>query len=323
MPNTNFGVLASTTLKNYRPVLADNLVGHEALLWELKDKGFVREEDGGTTIVEPLMYGRNNTVKSYAGYDVLDNTPQTGITAAEFAWKQIAGAVSISGWEEFSNQGSKTKIISLLKSKIMQLDTSMELEVSRMLHSDGTGNGGKDMGGLALLVEDGAAWSQVGGIDSNVDVWWRNQWIGGTATFASAGLTRMTRLFNSISRKNIRPRLILTDQYLYEEYEKLLVPNERFLDTRMGDAGFLNLSFKGVPICFDQDMPFEDLATDEHQMVMLTSEYLSFVTGKGKNFVVTDFQRPDNQDAKVSHVLLYAQMTVSNRGRQGRLTDLT
>lgn len=51
MPNASFDTLASVTLKNYRPVLADNLTGHEALLWELKEKGFVREEDGGLTIV--------------------------------------------------------------------------------------------------------------------------------------------------------------------------------------------------------------------------------------------------------------------------------
>ena len=95
MANPNFSVLAATTLKNYRNQMADNLTGHEALLWELKSKGFMRTEDGGTSIVEPLLYGRNTTVKSYNGYDVLDTTPQTGITAAEYDWKQIAGTVSM------------------------------------------------------------------------------------------------------------------------------------------------------------------------------------------------------------------------------------
>jgi len=323
MANPNFSVLAATTLKNYRNQMADNLTGHEALLWELKSKGFMRTEDGGTSIVEPLLYGRNTTVKSYNGYDVLDTTPQTGITAAEYDWKQIAGTVSISGREEFINMGSKTKVINLLKTKIMQLDTSMELEVSRMLHGDGTGNGGKDLTGLGILVEDGAAWSQVGGIDSNVHTWWRNQWIGGTTDFATNGIPRMTTMYNSVSRKNIRPRIILTDQYLYEAYEAKLVPNERFLDTRLGDAGFLNLTFKGSPIVFDQDMPYEDLSTDEHQMLFLTTDYLAFVVGKGKDFVVSDFQRPENQDAKVANVILYANMVCSNRGRNGRLTDLT
>lgn len=323
MPNSNFPTLVATTIKNYRPVLADNLMGHNALLWELQEKGFVREEDGGTSIVEPLMYGRNSTVKSYDGYDTLDNTPQTGITAAEFSWKQIAGSVTISGKEEFQNGGTKTRVINLLKAKVQQLETSMQLEVSRMLQGDGTGNGGKDLTGLAALVEDGAAWSIVGGIDSNTDVWWRNQWIGGTATFASAGVSRMRTMFNSVSRQSVRPSLIMTDQYLFEQYEATLVPNQRYLDLRMGDAGFMNLTYKECPIVFDDDMPFEDLSTDEHQMVFLTSEYLNFVIGKGKKFVVSPFVTPDNQDAKVSHIFLYANLTTSNRARQARITDLT
>src|SRR5690349_22170622 len=159
MSNPNFDTLASTTLKNYRRQLADNITGHNVLWYMLKEKGFVREEDGGTTIVEPLLIGRNTTVKSYKGYDVIDTTPQTGITAAEYEWKQIAGSVTISGEEEFKNMGSKTRILSLLESKIQQLELSMMLEVNRQLQGDGTGNGGKDLGGLQAAVEDGAAWS--------------------------------------------------------------------------------------------------------------------------------------------------------------------
>lgn len=325
--NASFDALVSTTLKNYRPQLADNITGHNVLWYELKEGGFIREEEGGTSIVEPLLIGRNSTVRSYQGYDILDTTPQEGISAAEFNWKQLAGAITISGEEEFKNSGSKTKVISLLKAKTTQLELSMMLELNRMLQSDGTGNGSKDFTGLALAVEDGAAWSTYGGIDSNTYTYWRNQWIGGTAAFGTAmtdtGLTRMRTIYNYCSRGKSKPNLIMTDQYLYEKYEALLAPNERFMDMRLGDAGFQNLLFKATPIVFDDDMPFEDLATDEHQMLFLNVDFLNFVIGKGKNFVVTDLVKPENQDAKVSHTLLYGNLTCSNRARQGRLTDLT
>lgn len=321
--NTNFNTLVSTTLKNYRTTLTDNITGHNALWYQLKERGFIREEDGGTSIVEPLLIGRNSTVRSYRGYDLLDTTPQEGISAAEFEWKQIAGAVTISGEEEFKNGGSKTKIISLLKAKVTQLELSMMLEMNRQLQADGTGNGGKDLTGLALAVEDGAAWSTYGGIDSNTYTYWRNQWIGSTAAFSSVGLSRMRTIYNSCSRGADKPTIIITSQTLYEAYEALLVPNERFMDMSMGDAGFMNLMFKQTPMVFDDDMPFEDLSTDEHQMLFLNAKYMNFVIGKGKNFVVTDLVKPENQDAKVSHTLLYGNLTISNRARQGRLTDLT
>lgn len=320
--NSSFDAIVSTTLKNYRPTLTDNITGHNALWYQLKERGFIREDAGGTSIVEPLLIGRNSTVKSYRGYDILDTAPQEGISAAEFAWKQLAGSVTISGEEEFKNSG-KSQIISLLKSKVTQLELSLMLEINRQLQGDGTGNGGKDLTGLALAVEDGAAWSTYGGIDSNTYTYWRNQWIGSTGAFASVGLDRMRTMYNSCARGKDKPTLIMTSQYLYEAYEKLLTPNERFLDTNMGDAGFMNLLFKQTPIVFDDDMPFEDLSTDEHQMLFLNAQYMNFVIGKGKNFVVTDLTKPDNQEAKVSHTIVYGNLTISNRARQGRLTDLT
>ena len=73
MSNTNFNTLVSTTLKNYRTTLTDNITGHNALWYQLKERGFIREEDGGTSIVEPLLIGRNSTVRSYRGknYSIL------------------------------------------------------------------------------------------------------------------------------------------------------------------------------------------------------------------------------------------------------------
>jgi len=89
MSNPNFDTLVATTLKNYRANLADNITAHQVVWYQLKERGFVREDEGGTSIVEPLLVGRNTTVKSYAGYDIIDTSPQTGITAAEFNWKQV------------------------------------------------------------------------------------------------------------------------------------------------------------------------------------------------------------------------------------------
>lgn len=340
MANPNFDTLVSTTLKNYRRLLADNITAHQVLWFMLKEKGFIKEDEGGTNIVEPLMIGRNTTVRSYSGYDIIDTTPQEGISAAEYDWKQIAGSVTISGREEFINSGSKTRILNLLESKIQQLQISMMLEVNRQLQADGTGNGGKDLTGLAVAVEDGTAWSVYGGIDSNAFPYWRNQWIGGVTITdtAAAPLTPTTAgplhdalrtLYNSASRGKIKPTFIASSQALYEAYEKTLVLNERFLDMKLGDAGFQNLMYKATPWVFDEDMPnnnvYPSLGTDllNQELVMLNVDFMRFVLGRGKNFVVTDFQKPENQDAKVSQVLFYGNLTTNNRARQARLSGVT
>lgn len=327
MSNPNFDTLVATTLKNYRANLADNITNHQVLWLQLKERGFIREDEGGTSIVEPLLIERNSTVKAYSGYDIIDTTPQQGITAAEFLWKQVAGTVTISGEEEFKNAGSKTKVISLLQSKIQQLELSMMLEINRQLQGDGTGTGGKEITGLGLAVEDGTTFGTYGGIDSNAFPYWRNQWAGNiaitgfaTTIVGTAFLNALRTMYNSCSRGKVKPTLIMSTQQVYEIYEALLVPNERFMDMRLGDLGFLNLMFKATPWVFDDDMPGSAFGvSNNHELVMLNADFLKFVIGKGKNFVVTDFVRPENQDAKVSQTIMYGNLTCCNRQRQGRM----
>lgn len=316
--NPSFDALVTTTLKNYRKTLADNITAHEALWFQMKQKGFIREDEGGTSIVEPLLTGTNSTVKSFSGYDIIDTTPQEGISAAEFSWKQIAGSVSISGEEEFKNSGSKTRILSLLEAKLTQLELSMKLFLNEQLFADGTGNGGKDITGLALAVEDGAAWSTYGGIDSSLaaNAFWRNQWAGSVGSFAANGVDKWRTLYNSASRGASKPTLIVTTQAIFEAYEKSLAVNERFTDTKMGDAGFQNLLYKATPIVFDDD-------TTAGYTYFLNADFLRFVIGRGRNFVSTPFQKPENQEAKVSQVILYGNLTCNNRARQAVATGIT
>jgi len=105
MSNPNFDQLLSTTLANYRNQLTDNVFTARPLTYFLMDKGRLRMLNGGTKIVEPLIYGQNSTVASYSGYDTISLTAQDGITAAEYDWKQYAASIAISGIEEAKNNG--------------------------------------------------------------------------------------------------------------------------------------------------------------------------------------------------------------------------
>jgi hypothetical protein len=115
---------------------------------------------------------------------------------------------------------------------------------------------------------------------------------------------------------------------MYEAYEQslqLTSSNYRvMIDQKMADAGFMNLLFKETPVVFDEDMPNASLVTnsDDHQMKFLNADFMKFVVGRGKNFVVTDMQRPENQDAKVSQIILYGNLTINNRARQGAITNI-
>jgi hypothetical protein len=287
------------------------------LTYWLSDKGRIRTESGGTKIVEQLIYGQNDTVKSYSGYETLSLTPQEGITAAEYDWKQYGASIAISGIEEAKNNGEHA-IIDLLEAKIMQAEESLREGFNQMFFGNGTGNSGKNWNGLGNLIERG---NTVGGIDSSVvtapgvvgNEFW-NSYEENTA--GALTLLQMATAYNSVSVGNDHPDLILTTQTLFEKYESLLQPQLRYTDTKTAEAGFQNLLFKGAPIMYDVHAPVGT-------MFFINSKYLKLVGHSDKWFAQTDFVRPENQDARFALIMCYGNLVCSNRAKQGKLTAKT
>lgn len=308
-----FDALFATTHQAYKPKMEDNVFSANPFFWWLKTGKRIRKQDGGANIIVPLMYGKNTTARSYSAYGTLDTSGQDGMTVAIYPWRHMSVSVSISGPEERKNSG-KSQLIRLVTAKEEQAELSLIEEVDRQAFLDGSGNGAQDIFGLNLLVEDGAAWlSDVAGINRTTETWWRNQYASMTGqSFATNGLNFMRTMFNNCSKGNIHPTLLLTHQTIYEYYEKLLVPNERFLDTKMGDAGFQNLLFKAVPIVYDLYCPTQT-------MFFLNEDYIEFVVDTVMDFKLSEFVKPSDQDARIAQIMLYANLTMSNMARQGRL----
>ena len=311
MSNPNFDALLSTTLAKYRDQLTDNVFTARPLTYFLTDKGRIRMIDGGTKIVEPLIYGQNSTVASYSGYDTIGLTAQTGITAAEFDWKQYAASIAISGIEEAKNNGDAA-VLNLLEAKVMQAEESLREGFNTMFYGDGTGNSGKDWNGLGNLVE---ASGTVGGINraTGGNEYWRSY---EENTSAALTLAQMNTAYNSVSVGNDHPDMVLTTQTLYEKYEALLQPQLRYTDTKTADAGFQNLLFKAAPVTYDT-------GCTAGVMYFLNSKYLTLVGHSGKWFSQTEFVRPENLDAKYALIMCYGNLTVRNAKKQGKLTAKT
>ena len=311
MSNPNFDALLSTTLANYRDQLTDNIFTARPLTYFLQDKGRIRMLNGGTKIVEPLIYAESSTVKSYSGYDSISLTAQTGITAAEYDWKQYAASIAISGIEEAKNNGEQ-EIINLLEAKIMQAEESMREGFNRMFYADGTGNSGKDWNGLGNLVE---ASGTVGGINraTTGNEYWRS-YEENTATALT--LAQLSTGYNSVSVGNDHPDMVLTTQTLFEKYEALLQPQLRYTDTKTADAGFQNLLFKAAPVVYDEHCT-------AGVVYFLNSKYLTLVGHSGKWFSQTEFVRPEDLDARYALIMCYGNLTCRNAAKQGKLTAKT
>lgn len=313
--NPDFDALISTTLKNYTPRIEDNIFSNLTLLYWLKEAGHIEKVSGGEQIVEPLLYGTNGTTGSYAGYDNIPTTPQDGITAAVYDWKQYAVSIAISGIEEAKNRGEE-QVISLLKAKIDQAEMSAQEAMNTMFYGDGTGNGGKDWLGLEAIVADDPTTGILGGINSATvgNEWWRNQ-TQAAAVANAFEITDLSNMYNNCSKGKIKPEFLLTEQTAWERYESLLQPQLRYQSTKAADAGFENLLYKSAPVMWDEELD------STGRIYFLNSKFLKLKVHSDVWFKATPMEKPHGQDARYSQILCYGNLTTNNRRFQGVLTD--
>jgi len=309
--NSNFDAILSTTLQNYRPTLVDNIFTATVLLDHLNSNGRVVMEEGGTSIVEPLVYAANDTAGSYSGYDAIDLTPQEGISAANYNWKQMAASIAISGIEEAQNRGTEA-IIKLLNAKIMQTEESIKESLNDMLYANSVGNGGKDFQGLGFIID---ASNTVGGIDPTTNSWWAS-YEENTATALTQ--LQMATAYNTASKGSDVPDMIVTTQTLFEKYESLLTAQVRYQDVTKANSGFQNLMFKQTPVVFD-------VSCTSGNMFFMNSKYLKLTGMNGHWFNTTEFQKGTvaGVDARYALILSFGELTCSNRKRQAKLTAKT
>lgn len=311
--NANYDEILATTLANHRPEMVDAIFTSRVLAFFLKQADQIKMVNGGHKIVRPLMYAKNTTAGSYSGSDVLPTTAQTGISASEWEWKQYAASIVIEGLEEAQNSGEE-QVIDLLESKTTQTTETILENMDQMFLSDGTGNGGKDWGGLKTLAA--TANTTVGGIDASTNTWWNP-----TVNSSTTALTvkAMSNMFNTLAVGNDKPNLLLGTQLVYEKYEGLIQTAQRFQDSSAADAGFENLMFKSAPILFDSYVTGTGTAD---YLYFLNTKYLQLIGHTAKWFYSTPFKQPENQDIRVAQIICYGNLVALNRKRLGTFTAI-
>ena len=320
MASPNSSELVTTTIQSRTGALADNVLQSNALLGRLKAKGKVKPYSGGTTIMQELQYAENSTFMYYDGGETLNVSASDVLSAAEFAHKQAAVAVVITGKEELINSG-KERFLDLLESRIENAESTMVNNISDGVYSDGTGTGGKQIGGLQHIVADAPSSGTVGSIDGGSFSFWRNIAFdasdAGAAVSAANVQSYMNQLYVQICRGSDRPDLIVADNNYWRFYLESLQAIQRISDSDSASAGFLRLKYMDADVLLDGG--FNGSAPSNH-MYMLNTKYLFFRPHRERNMVAL---KPDrfavNQDATVRLIGWMGNLTCSNRSLQGVL----
>lgn len=318
-PSSVFTELVTTTFRNHRSKLIDNVSNNNALLAYLKRKRKMRTESGGTEIAIPLEYAENGTYQRYSGYDVLNVQQSDVFTAAKFDWRQIAINVTASGRELRINKG-KERIINLAKSRLKNAMNTFNNNFSSDIYSDGALS--NQVNGLQALIAD-AGTGTVGGIDSSTWTFWRNvvqsaaaplQGGAGITPSASTIQSLMLPLWLELVRGGDKPDLIVSSNEYYSYYEESLTDLKRYTSAESATGGFVALKYKSADVIFDGNSGIPDT-----RMYFINTDYLELVAHTDANLTVNDEMRPYNQDAVVIPILWMGNLTVSNRSLQGVL----
>lgn len=338
----NFDALFTTSLRNARKTLEDEISTSNALLFKIMKmrKTYESESSPGFQIQIPLMYELAQA-DSYDGYDTLDTTPMDGISSALYDWRQMAVPVVISEKERKQNKG-ENRLISLVTAKIDQAKLGIKDLFGRALL---TGNGRNSAAAITtpytsanngslfidplfkLIRFDPTASEVIGNINQNTYTWWRNQFKNSAATTFAGWRKELRKLYNDCGKgPGGFPDLHVTDQTTFELWEAALESFHQNPSYAKADIPFETIQFRGNPVTWDEFMP--DVSTPNYLTVlegtwaMINTRYWGIKYDSETNFDSEPFQKPVNQDARVSHILWMGAACVSNRRKQGVMGDI-
>lgn len=317
-PNSTFTELVTTTFRNHRKEIKDNLSNRNALLKYMMKRGNTRKEDGGLTIVTPLDYAANGTYQRYSDWDTLNVSQSDVLTSAEYQWRQIALNVVSSGRDLRINSG-KSKITSLATARIKNALRTFNNNFSGDLYSSGALT--NQINGLQALIADTPT-NTVGGIDANVWSFWKNivtdaSVLSVTPSGTTIENSLMLPTWLQVDRgPDDQPDLIVADNVYYQYFETSQVSIKRYTSRDNMDGGAPALKYKGADVLFDGNS-----GIPTNHMYFINTAYLDLVVHQDADLEVMDDMRPINQDGAVIPILWMGNLTCSNRRQQAVIID--
>lgn len=286
-------VLSTTLEKSRKKLIVASIKSNALVAWAFAS-GRVKFEDGGSTITNPLLTGRNPNVTSYQYYDQLPVAQTNTFKKLEYNWSRVAGTMIISDQEQDENRG-ETAVVKLIDGKMQELELSFKEKFSEYLYGAGAG---ADPLGLSALLPDDPTSGTLGTISRATETQWRP-----SAYDFNGGLTasNIEEAFDDIlldlTLKGEKPDVIIVGRNIWRLYKaavrgKIVITlGESGANGKaMMDLGFKGLSHEGIPLLYDEDCP-------DNKAYFINSNYLNLHILKHVNMVKKDLSAPWDTDA--------------------------
>lgn len=326
MATPNVAELLATTLEIRSSGYTESISKTNALLYRLRQQNRIKLFDGGASIRERLLYNTTGTYTRYSGYEFLNVKPSEVFTEAEFPIKLAATSVTISGEELLKNNGDR-QLEDLLEGKVEAAEIELENGINGDIHSDGTADGGRQIGGLGLLISTSPASGTVAGINRANWAFWRNKAYSATTDFGAALsaaniISYMDRVVIDMAINTDSTDLIMMGATAYRWYMEALQAMQRIVSTggAMAGAGFPSLAYYGAGKQADVVLINDTTLIAPTTILFLNTKYLRLWIHEDRNFSRFGGKlMPVNQDAIVQHIGFAGNLTTNNPSRQAIL----
>lgn len=302
---SNVTTLLSLSMEKRKKDIADAVFNQIPTFEFLNSEGRVLE-DGGVSIVAPLMTSRSTAAGFYDGYGELDVTPQDPFTSTQYKWKQAYASISVNGREVAQNQGAG-RIANLVESKQMHAEKSLKDVINEGLHASSPGS--EDITSLVTLID---ATSTIGDINSTSNSYWQSLVTTG-GVFASQGVADWRTTANTLMLRGGSPKLILTTQTVHEAYEGTLVPQKRYANDSTGNARFNDIMFGDMKVRFDGQCA-------SGVSYFLDPNALALYVHENRNFTLDEWVKIPDQDARVTQLFVMLELAAINRRLLAKVT---
>ena len=236
---------------------------------------------------------------------------------------------------------TEDKVLDLMKLTIQSDTEDMADDLGTLAYADGTGNGSKDILGLAALVDDGTTVATLGGLSRSTFTTLQS-----TVTSSSGTITlaKVDTLWIAATSGAQKPTVVMTTEAVFNFYGQLIRPQERInkeaslMKGLKNGTGFTGLNYNGIAILADEKCP-------SGLFIMLNEDYLDFyalpynkakaIAYKGQiegndyeapmglGFSWSDWIVPANSGSLVGHIYFGGQFITNNPKRHAKLTAIT
>lgn len=293
----------------------------------------------------PFKFATNSNGGSFTGMDLLPTSAVENSIKLTFDAKFNNQSVVLPK-SDLSLNDTEQKVADLMERQISSDTYDLADKLGTQFYSDGSGNAGKDLLGLAAIIDDGTSVATIGGqsratypqLDATV-----------TASGGTLSLAKMYTLWDAATEGMQEPTLILTTKAVRSLYQQLLEPKERYTmpmelsskDKIFMTTGAAQLAFRTAPVVADSKctsgvmfmvnersfkfraMPkWEGSTPINFSMEAMAGEPSPNVP-KGLGFHWSGWIPPTNQEAVVGHVIHAGNFVVENPRFNAKLTGIT